>query len=89
LREPGASDNHIPELSNGDPLGRVEFKDTLKDGVQLWRHREDRPKKLGIFHVGTESAVIERRTLPWVSSTSEVHQDDSETPDVVGRRSIT
>lgn len=83
--ETGTPQDQVTELSNRDPLGRVEFEDALQDGVQLWGEGKNGPEELGIFHVGAESAILERGSLPWVASTGQVHKNDSQAPHVIRR----
>ena len=82
--EAGASHDQLTKLRNGDPLSRVELKDAPHDGIQLRGDGKNGPEELGILHVGTEGAVLERGALPWVAAACEVHQDYSEAPHVVG-----
>jgi hypothetical protein len=61
--------NQITQLLNGNPVGRVEFKDTPQDGVELGGKREDCPQKPRILHISTESAVLKGSPFPGVAAT--------------------
>lgn len=84
-REPRAPHDHFPELGDRGTPGRVELKDAPENVVQLRGDGQNGPEELGILHVGTECAVLEGGTLPWVAATGQIHKDDSQAPDIVGR----
>lgn len=73
----------ITEFWNGDSLGWVDFKDPAENQVQLGRQRKDGPEETGILQKSSEGAIALRSTLPWVSSTCEVDEDDAKGPDII------
>ena len=83
-----AVEDHLLELGDGSSVGRVELENTTQNSIELKRDGKDRPKERGVLHESAEGAVLGRSTLPRVASTGEVDQDHSETPYIVGSRSI-
>jgi len=86
--KPLAVQDQLPQLWNGNPLSRVILKDALQDGIQLSRQWKNGPQELGILHVGPESGILERGTLPWVTATCEVHENDSQRPHIIRSRCV-
>jgi len=82
--EARAPHDHVSQFRNGDPLGRVKLEDALQDGIQFRGNGKNAPEELGVLHVGAESAVLKRGTLPGVASTGQVDQNDSKAPHVIG-----
>ena len=76
--EPWASQNQLPQSGNGDPLGRVVFKNTSENGVKLRGQRKDGPQKLRVFHVRPESGILKGCSLPWITATGQVYQDNTQ-----------
>lgn len=76
------------ELLNGDSLQRVEFKNPLENHVQLGGDWENSLKEIWVLHESPESRVLVGSFFPWVASTGQVDQDDTETPDIVWCASI-
>lgn len=87
-REARASLNHLANLRDRSPLSWVELEDAPQNSIQLQGDGKDRPEELGVLHEGTEGAVLEGSTLPWVASTGQVDEDDSQAPNIVGRRGV-
>lgn len=52
--------------------------------VQFVRHGENGLQELRIAGEGSVGGILERGLLPWVASTCEVYQDDTEAPDIIG-----
>lgn len=52
--------------------------------VQFVRHGENGLQKLRVAGEGSVDGILERGLLPWVASTCEVYQDDTEAPDIIG-----
>jgi len=84
-REGRAAENHLANLRNGSSLRGVELKHPAQDRIQLEGNGENGTEKLGVFHEGTECAVIEGRALPRVASACQVDKHDTEAPYVIGR----
>ena len=63
---------------------RVGFKDAAKDGIQVIREGENGLEEVLGARIGTISGILERSLLPWVASTGEVDEDDTQAPDIVG-----
>lgn len=87
--ESGAVMNPVAELWNCDSLCWIDLEDPAQNQVQLSRQWKNGPEETGIFQESSESAIALRSTLPWVSSTSEVDEDDTKGPNVIWSRSIT
>jgi len=78
IGKPWASQNQLPQLGNGDPLGRVVFKYTSENGVKLGGQRKDGPQKLRVLHVRPESSILKGCPLPWITTTGQVYQDNTQ-----------
>lgn len=70
--------NQVLELGDSDPFSRIDFKDPAKNQVQFWREREDGLQETCILEVSSEGAVALRSTLPWITSTGKVDEDNTE-----------
>jgi len=86
--EPWAMLDAPLELGERDAFPRVGLEDETEDLLKLDREWEDGPKEAWLLTEGTESAVREMRALPWVASASQVDEDNTERPDVVGDRVV-
>jgi len=80
--------DHVADLGDGGPLGRVELKNALENGIELQGDGKNGPQEVGVLHESTEGAVLGRSTLPRVASAGEVDKNDTKAPHVIGGRSV-
>lgn len=68
---------------------RITLENAAQNHVQLGRDGQDRAQKLGVLEECAEGRVLRRRLLPGVAATSQIDQDDTKAPYVIGSGSIT
>lgn len=88
LREPGTSEDGIPQLRDSDPGVGVGVEYSPQDGIKLVGDGQDGAEKVGVLHEGAEGRVLKRGLFPWVAAAGEVDQNDAQGPDVVGGRLV-
>lgn len=83
-----ALQDEMPQFRDGNAMGRIPLKYSLKDGLELLGDGQDRAKKTWIFQESPEGGILTRSTFPWIAATGEVHQNDAKAPHIVRRRSV-
>lgn len=83
LGEGRAGGDAVTELGQGDAARWVDLEDHVEDFVELVREREDGLEELAVCQVGAERGVLRGGRLPGVAAAGQVHQDDSEAPDII------
>lgn len=85
LGEPGLALHPLDQLREGDPVCRVEVKDPPQDGIALISDGQNGLQEVGVLAVGLVGGILDGCALPRVASTSQVDQDDTKGPNIVGR----
>lgn len=67
---------------------RIGLKDHAKELVNFVRQWQNRLQETTVPEISTVGRVLNRSLLPWVASTSQVHEDDTKGPDIIGGRPI-
>lgn len=74
----------VLQLRNVHAVRRFDGEDAFEDLVELKRDWEDLAKEVVVEKVRPEGLVGDRGRLPWITAASEVYEDDTKSPDVVG-----
>lgn len=83
-----ATNDQLPQLIQGDSPLRVDLEDPLQNTIELVRYGKNGLEKIPVTDVGAEGRVVHRCSLPRIAPTSQVDQDHSKGPDIVGCRCI-
>ena len=74
----------LDQLRKSDSGRRVQVEDPLQDIVALISDGQDGLEEVGVLPVGLVGGVLNRRTLPRVTTTSQVDKDNAKGPDIIG-----
>lgn len=77
-------ENHLADLAQSRPFPGFERKESLEDMVGGMGNGEDVSKEVGVVDVCPERLVLSASLTPRVSPTSQVDEDDTERPDIIG-----
>ena len=72
-----------PEFPQCGPVTGLEGEEALQDTVGGGGDGEDGPEKVWVVDESAESLVRGTSLSPWVAATSEIDEDDAESPDIV------
>ena len=72
----------LPQLSECDPVKRVEREDALQDRTRAVRYREHMFEVVRVLQEVSEAFVFRGCKCPRVTTAHHVDKDDSEGPDV-------
>lgn len=84
MSEAGAGTNSVDQLRHSNPHGRVARKYPPQNVVQFIRHGEDGLQKFWVASVCPVGGIFKGGLLPRVASTGEVHQNNTQAPDIIG-----
>lgn len=75
--QPGASEDHVAKLRDGDAMLRIGGEDAGQDLVQVISDGQDGLEEVWRSRVGPVRRVLDRSLLPWVASASEVDKHNA------------
>lgn len=88
LSEAWALKDHLVQLSNAASATSIGLEAFAENRVKLVRKRQNSLEKVPVLHVSPEGGILTRGTLPWVAAASQVDQNDTKRPDIVGGREV-
>jgi len=80
--------DQLSKFTKADALVWVDLEDPLEDGIEAVRDWQDGLQEVPVPHEGPESGVIHCRSLPRITTTGQVDQNDTKRPDIVGLGSV-
>lgn len=81
--------DHPSQLWQGHAFLRVQVENNAQDALELGRDRKDGSQELGVLSECSESRVTCASLLPGITTTCQVHKNDSQTPDIVAGSVVT
>lgn len=78
----------LNQLWKSDPGRRVQVKDSPQDFIALICDGQDGLEEVGVLPEGLVGGVLNRRTLPGVAAASQIDEDHTKGPDIVGSRLV-
>jgi hypothetical protein len=84
VSQPRLALHPLDKFRNSDPGGRVQVEDPLQDIIALISDGQDGLEEVGVLPVGLVGGILDRRTLPWVATASQVDEDHTKGPNIIG-----
>ena len=84
----GTTVNQLLQLRDCDSSLWVAFEYLSEDGGEFRREWQDRAQEIGIPKICSEGRVLNGCALPRITAASQVDQDDTEAPHIIGTRRI-
>ena len=84
LSEGSAGHDAGTELGESDAHLGVRVEDAAKDVIEVIGQRQDGLEESRLAHESTVGGILKRGLLPRVATTSQVDEDHSQTPDIIG-----